>query len=94
MRNLIDGKKKKGKTSSRNVARKQTSKKKARRTRKTTDSASDDARPTGFQLRDDIVEEAIVSGEHRDVLETYFGEEGYAELQALAVRARNRPPSW
>ena len=44
---------------------------------------------SGYALKDDFVEEALVTGEHRDLLEAYFGEEAYQDLQALATRARS-----
>ena len=47
-----------------------------------------DVNRTGFALRDDVVEEALISGSHRDLLEDYFGEEAYAELRELAARSR------
>ncbi|NLI80441.1 MAG: CHAT domain-containing protein [Deltaproteobacteria bacterium] len=43
---------------------------------------------TGHALRDDLVEEALITGEHRDLLETYFGEEAYEDLRFLATRAQ------
>jgi pimeloyl-ACP methyl ester carboxylesterase len=40
-------------------------------------------------LKDDFVEEALVTGEHRDLLEAYFGEEAYEDLRILATRSRS-----
>ncbi len=45
---------------------------------------------TAYKLHDDAVEEALFSGEHRDLLEAYFGENGYEELVALKRKARGR----
>jgi len=45
-------------------------------------------RPSGYALREDLVEDALISGEHRDLLEDYFGEDVYEELRALATRSR------
>jgi pimeloyl-ACP methyl ester carboxylesterase/O-acetyl-ADP-ribose deacetylase (regulator of RNase III) len=42
------------------------------------------------QLPAPVVETALLSGEQVDLLETYFGEENYAELQALARQAASR----
>jgi pimeloyl-ACP methyl ester carboxylesterase len=44
---------------------------------------------SGYALKDDFVEEALVTGEHRDLLEAYFGEEAYEDLRVLATRARS-----
>jgi len=44
---------------------------------------------TGHALRDDFVEEALITGEHRDLLETYFGEEIYEDLRLMATRAQS-----
>lgn len=43
---------------------------------------------SGFAWQDDLVEKALVSGDRRDLLETYFGEELYEELRVLTMRAR------
>lgn len=52
-----------------------------------------EAEPTehrsGYALRDDLVEEALITGEHRGLLEEYFGEAAYADLRLLATRARS-----
>ena len=45
-------------------------------------------RPSGYALQDDLVEDALISGEYRDLLEDYFGEDLYEELRALATRSR------
>jgi pimeloyl-ACP methyl ester carboxylesterase len=42
----------------------------------------------GFSLRDEEVEDALISGAHRDLLEDYFGEDTYAELRDLATRSK------
>ncbi|MCY1032051.1 alpha/beta fold hydrolase [Corallococcus sp. BB11-1] len=44
----------------------------------------DAARKSGFDLRDEDVEEALVTGAHQGLLEDYFGPEQYAELTRLA----------
>jgi pimeloyl-ACP methyl ester carboxylesterase len=44
---------------------------------------------SGYALKDDVIEEALVTGEHRGLIETYFGEEAYADLQVLATRAQS-----
>lgn len=44
---------------------------------------------TGHALRDDFVEEALITGEHRHLLETYFGEEAYEDLRLMATRAQS-----
>lgn len=75
--------------------------KKARATRKkgqtnrsqqseeTRQSSDDNSRDkNGFSLKDQLVEEALISGEHRDLLEDYFGEDLYEELQTLALQSR------
>ena len=41
-------------------------------------------------LTNEEIERALISGEHARVLETYFGEQEYAELTALAARASRR----
>lgn len=43
---------------------------------------------SGFSLRDELVEEALITGEYRDLLEDYFGEDVYEELRELATRSR------
>ena len=43
---------------------------------------------SGYALNDDLVEEALISGEYRDLLEIYFGEDLYDELRGLTARAR------
>jgi pimeloyl-ACP methyl ester carboxylesterase len=47
-----------------------------------------EGRRSGFALQDDRVEDALISGEHRDLLEDYFGEDLYEELRGLATRSR------
>lgn len=44
---------------------------------------------SGYALNNDAVEEALITGEHRALLESYFGEEVYEELTTLATRARS-----
>jgi pimeloyl-ACP methyl ester carboxylesterase len=46
------------------------------------------AHRNGFTLQDDGLEAALISGEHRDLLEDYFGEDVYAELNSLATQSR------
>lgn len=60
------------------------------RSRTTTDPSSrkDRERASGYALQDHRVEEALITGDYRDLLEDYFGEEYYEELRALATRAR------
>ena len=43
---------------------------------------------SGFSLDDEAVEEALITGAHRDLLEDYFGEDVYADLRDLAMRSR------
>ena len=43
---------------------------------------------SGYNLQDDQIEEALITGDHRDMLEDYFGEEVYEELRTLATRSR------
>lgn len=45
---------------------------------------------TGFKLSDEQVERALLSGEHAAALESYFGEQEYAELKALVRIAKAR----
>jgi len=53
---------------------------------------SEEKEPTSAdQLTDEALLSALVNGEHRHLLEPYFGEEAYTELAALAGRARARP---
>ena len=47
-----------------------------------------DVEQSGFSLSDELVEEALISGEYRDLLEDYFGEEVYDELRAVATQSR------
>ncbi len=44
--------------------------------------------PGGFNLPDDAVEAALVTGAHRDLLEILFGEALYEDLRVLAGRAQ------
>ncbi|MDX1433952.1 MAG: alpha/beta fold hydrolase, partial [Gammaproteobacteria bacterium] len=39
-------------------------------------------------MSDAAVEDALISGEHRDLLEGYFGEDAYEELRSLCTRSR------
>ena len=41
-------------------------------------------------LTNEEIERALISGEHARTLETYFGEQEYAELTALAAHAARR----
>lgn len=50
---------------------------------------NENEKQSGYALKDDYVEEALVTGEHRDLLEAYFGEQAYEDLQILATRARS-----
>jgi len=43
---------------------------------------------SGYTLKDATVEQDLVSGENRDLLEAYFGEAAYEDLRALALRAQ------
>jgi len=47
-----------------------------------------EGRRSGYALKDDLVEQALITGEHRDLLENYFGEEAYEDLRSLATRAQ------
>ena len=61
--------------------------KQARRARKVRSVVRTGARrapATGYALRDEVVERALLSGEHAGLLEAYLGPEGYEELRALA----------
>lgn len=51
-------------------------------------SQKDRERPSGYALQDNRVEEALITGDYRDLLEDYFGEDVYEELRALATRSR------
>lgn len=51
-------------------------------------SQRDRERPSGYALQDDRVEAALITGDYRDLLEDYFGEDVYEELQTLATRSR------
>ena len=53
-------------------------------------SALRDAPSAPFRLKDTDVERALVSGDHTDLLQRYFGENDHAELQELARRAASR----
>lgn len=46
-------------------------------------------RRSGFRLNDDLVEQALITGEHREDPDAYFGEEAYEDLHALAIRAQS-----
>lgn len=48
------------------------------------------ARRTGFALDDEAVEIALQTGEHRGLLEDYFGVDNYRELQELAKECASR----
>lgn len=50
-------------------------------------TVSKDSSGSGYNLKDQWVEQALISGEYRDQLEQYFGEEVYQELSSLAKRA-------
>lgn len=56
--------------------------------KKAVESNDKTLKKNGFSLKDQFVEEALISGEHRDILEDYFGEDLYEELQALALQSR------
>ncbi len=43
-------------------------------------SQRDRERPSGYALQDDRVEAALITGDYRDLLEDYFGEDVYEEL--------------
>jgi pimeloyl-ACP methyl ester carboxylesterase len=43
-----------------------------------------------YQINPDKIESALLTGEHSDLLERYFGREGYAELRGLAQDASTR----
>ncbi|MCD4811202.1 hypothetical protein K8R14_01140 [bacterium] len=43
---------------------------------------------SGYSLNDDMVEQDLIIGENRDLLEAYFGEEAYEDLRAMALRAQ------
>ena len=48
------------------------------------------AEPSGYRLQDELLERALLTGEHGNLLEAYFGEDGYAELRDLARQASAR----
>lgn len=43
---------------------------------------------SGHALKDDLVEQALITGEYKGLIETYFGEEAYEDLRMLATRAK------
>ena len=43
-----------------------------------------------YRLKADVVERALLTGEHADLLKRYFGTEGYAEMRELAQSASAR----
>src|SRR5437867_2849130 len=43
-----------------------------------------------YRLKADELERALITGEHADLLQRYFGDETYAELQELARNAATR----
>jgi hypothetical protein len=45
---------------------------------------------TAYNLAEQTMESALLSSEHRQLLETYYGEEAYLELQELARQAGSR----
>jgi pimeloyl-ACP methyl ester carboxylesterase len=67
---------------------KKVGKKKAGRRSRATPQNGEGPR-SGFALDDDEVENALITGEYRDLLEDYFGEEAYEELRGLSTRARS-----
>ena len=49
--------------------------------------------PNGYRLTDAELEEALLTGQHVELLESYFGEAAYQELVQLASRAKRRGPA-
>ncbi|MFT5324647.1 MAG: pimeloyl-ACP methyl ester carboxylesterase [Planctomycetaceae bacterium] len=47
-------------------------------------------RKSAYTLPADAIESALLTTEHRHLLESYFGEEAYVELQELALQASSR----
>jgi pimeloyl-ACP methyl ester carboxylesterase len=45
---------------------------------------------SGYRLQDEALERSLLTGEHGNVLEAYFGEDGYTELRDLARQASAR----
>ncbi len=45
-------------------------------------------RRSGYALNDAAIERDLISGENRDLLEAYFGEDALEDLRALALRAQ------
>src|SRR5262249_46165064 len=46
--------------------------------------------PSGFDLRPDVIERALLTGESRGLLEDYFGPEAYSQIRDLAHDAATR----
>ena len=51
-------------------------------------SSIDESLHSGYAMNDKTVEQDLISGENRDLLEAYFGEHAYDDLRALALRAQ------
>jgi pimeloyl-ACP methyl ester carboxylesterase len=90
---------KKRKTRKKTTKRKTTAKRKTakrkttpRRKKRTTRKAAA-PNESGFNMASDAIEDALLDGEHMEKLESYFGEQAYAELVALAGQARRRGPA-
>ncbi len=54
------------------------------------DNHEDALKRSAFSLRDEQLEQALLTGEHSGLLEDYFSEEGYQELRELAAEAKTR----
>jgi pimeloyl-ACP methyl ester carboxylesterase len=63
---------------------------KAGRAGSSPDAYGYDGVKSAHQLRDEVVESALLSGEHAGILRDYFGEHSYGELRELAQEAASR----
>lgn len=70
------------------MAKKRRKKTVTRKSESTTVSRAE--RQTAYTLPADAIESALLTSEHRHLLEIYFGEEAYVELQELARQASSR----
>lgn len=72
------------------MAKKRRSRKKASNRKSDSVIEKRSVRKTAYTIPSDAIETALVTSEHRHLLETYFGEESYVELQQLAFQASSR----
>ncbi|MFT4555910.1 MAG: hypothetical protein ACI92S_001246, partial [Planctomycetaceae bacterium] len=72
------------------MAKKKRSRKKTAERKGTPVAKSRAVRKSAYTLPADAIESALLTTEHRHLLESYFGEEAYVELQELALQASSR----